>query len=159
MREAIPLIKQLVDETIYKGRVDTESKKLYFKVLEHILKTFDNRDIESIRDVMDKIYCKDGKKITIGGGNVIIDDGEICVTPTLEIIMRVGDEEYKINTLVKVSYILTLLYNIDTIIELIYKAIDDIEKTTNEMKVYADIFEENLNKTMMKMIDELKQSI
>lgn len=159
MEEIIPLINQLIDETVYKGRVDAELRKLYFKILEHILETFDNRDIESVEDVIDKIYCDNGKKITIGGGNITIEDGQICVKPSLEIIMKIGDEKYRISTLTKVSYILTLLYNIDKIIELIYKAIKDIEKTTDEMKVYADIFEERLDETMREMVDELKQSV
>jgi len=159
MKEVIPLIKQLIDETVYIGRVDIESKKLYFKILERILEIFDNRDIETVEDVIDKIYCDDGKKITIGGGNITIEDGQICVKPSLEIVMKVGDDKYRISTLGKVSYILTLIYNIDKIIELIYKAISDIEKTNDKMIVYTDIFEEKLDRTMRKMIDELKQSV
>lgn len=154
-------VEDVIKGVIKKGRFFAGDRTALNNLMEEIEKHFKFTWIpDEARDYMDLTICRNGKAIIIGGGKTELHNGTICLTPS-NLIMEIPEMGYTLHLdeITSVSRLLTILYNIDTIIEIYREAIKTLREKIDELNRYKETYINNLTTKRHKLYQTLTNSV
>lgn len=154
-------MEEAIKDVIKRGRVFVQDRIILEKLMRKIENYFKFTWIpDEARDYMNLTICRGGKALIIGDGRTKLHDGTICLTPS-SLIMEIPDKGYTIHLdeITSVSRLLTILYNIDTIIEIYREAIKTLREKIDELNRYKETYINNLETMRNKLYTSLTNSV